>query len=100
MMPHLAEEMYSRLHPGTDALVAELPWLDSDPALAADDSVTIAVQVLGKLRGTVTVAPDADEATVLALAEAEPNVAKLLDGKRVVKRIYVRGRIVNFVTAG
>ncbi len=100
MMPHLAEEMYTRLYPGTAALVAELPWLASDAALAADDSVTIAVQVLGKLRATVTVAPDADEATVLALAEAEPNVAKLLEGKKIVKRIYVRGRIVNFVTAG
>ena len=100
MMPHLAEEMYAHLHPGTDALVAELPWLDSNPALAANDSVTIAVQVLGKLRATVTVAPDADEATVLALAEAEPNVAKLLEGRTIVKRIYVRGRIVNFVMAG
>ena len=100
MMPHLAEEMYARLHPGSTQLVAELPWLDSDASLAADDSMTIAVQVLGKLRGTVTVAPDADEATVLAAAEAEPNVAKLLDGKRVMKRIYVRGRIVNFVIAG
>ena len=100
MMPHLAEEMYARLHPGSTQLVAELPWLDSDASLAADDSMTIAVQVLGKLRGTVTVAPDADEATVLAAAEAEPNVAKLLDGKRVMKRIYVPGRIVNFVVAG
>ena len=100
MMPHLAEEMYARLHPVSPHLVAELPWLISDASLAADDSVTIAVQVLGKLRGTVTVAPDADEALVLAAAEAEPNVAKLLEGKRIVKRIYVRGRVVNFVTAG
>ena len=100
MMPHLAEEMYARLHPDTTQLVAELPWLESDASLAADDSITIAVQVLGKLRGTVTVAPDADEATVLAAAEAEPNVAKLLEGKRITKRIYVRGRIVNFVVAG
>ena len=100
MMPHLAEEMYARLHPDSPDLVAELPWLLSDASLAADDSVTIAVQVLGKLRATVIVAPDAEEAVVLAAAEAEPNVAKLLEGKRIVKRIYVRGRIVNFVTAG
>ena len=100
MMPHLAEEMYARLHPGSTTLVAELPWLESDAALAAEDSVTIALQVLGKLRGTVTVAPGADEATVLAAAEAEPNVAKMLEGKRVMKRIYVPGRIVNFVVAG
>ena len=100
MMPHLAEEMQSRLTPGSTMLITELPWPVSDAALAADDSVTIAVQVLGKLRGTITVAPGADEATVLAAAEAEPNVARLLAGKRVAKRIYVPGRIVNFVVVG
>ncbi len=99
MMPHLAEEMYARLHPAAARLVAELPWPESDAALAADDSMTIAVQVLGKLRGTVRVAPAADAAAVLAAAEAEPNVAKLLAGKQVLKRIYVPGRIVNFVIA-
>ena len=62
--------------------------------------ITIAVQILGKLRGTIAVAPGAEEAAVLAAAEAEPNVARQLEGKRVVKRIYVPGRIVNFVTAG
>ncbi len=100
MMPHLAEEMYARLHPGYDGVVADLPWLEADAALAAAESVTIAVQILGKLRGTVVVAPGADEATVLAAAASEPNVARLLEGKRLVKRIYVPGRIVNFVVAG
>jgi leucyl-tRNA synthetase len=46
------------------------------------------------------VTPEATEAEVIAAAEAEPNVARALEGKRVVKRIYVRGRIVNFVVAG
>ena len=100
MMPHLAEEMYARLHPGTDQLVADLPWLDADSALAAAETVTIAVQILGKLRGTIEVAPGADAATVLAAAEAEPNVARQLEGKRITKRIHVPGRIVNFVIAG
>jgi len=100
MMPHLAEEMYARLHPGFEGLVADLPWLEADVALAAAESVTIAVQILGKLRGTVVVAPGADEATVLAAAASEPHVARLLEGKRLVKRIYVPGRIVNFVIAG
>ena len=100
MMPHLAEEMHARLHPGREGLVAELPWPEADDALTVADSITIAVQILGKLRGTIAVAPGADEAAVLAAAEAEPNVARQLEGKRVVKRIYVPGRIVNFVTAG
>jgi leucyl-tRNA synthetase len=100
MMPHLAEEMFSKLHPGTDQLVADLPWLDADSALAAAETVTIAVQILGKLRGTIEVAPGADAEVVLAAAEAEPNVARQLEGKRIVKRIHVPGRIVNFVIAG
>ena len=59
MMPHLAEEMYSRLHPGAARLVAELPWPEADPDLLAAETVTIAVQVMGKLRGTIAVPPDA-----------------------------------------
>jgi leucyl-tRNA synthetase len=99
MMPHLAEEILSRLRPG-GALVADLPWPEADAALAAAETVTVAVQVMGKLRGTVEVAPGAAQAEVVAAAEAEPNVARALEGKRVMKRIYVPGRIVNFVVSG
>jgi leucyl-tRNA synthetase len=98
MMPHLAEEAYAVL--GGSGLVAELAWPAGDAALAAAETVTIAVQVLGKLRGTVEMAPDADEAATVAAAEEHPNVASALAGKRIVKRIYVPGRIVNFVVAG
>jgi leucyl-tRNA synthetase len=100
MMPHLAEEMYARLHPHNASLVAQLPWPEPDPDLLVADSVTIAVQVMGKLRGTIAVVPDAPADAVIAAAEAEPNVARALVGKRVVKRIHVPNRIVNFVVAG
>ena len=86
------------LHPASP-MVADLPWPEADPALLVADSVTIAVQVMGKLRGAITVAPDATAEAVIAAAENEPNVARLLAGKRVVKRIHVPGRIVNFVIA-
>jgi leucyl-tRNA synthetase len=99
MMPHLAEEMYARLHPGSAKLVAELPWPEADPSLLVAETVTVAVQVMGKLRGTIEIPPDAASDTVLAAAEAEPNVAKLLADKRIVKRIHVPNRIVNFVIA-
>ena len=100
MMPHLAEEMYARLHRRDTALVAQLPWPEPDPDLLVADSVTIAVQVMGKLRGTIAIVPDAPAEAVIAAAEAEPNVARALVGKRVVKRIHVPNRIVNFVVAG
>ena len=100
MMPHLAEEIQVRLGFGDGKLVAEQAWPEGDVALAAAETVTIAVQVGGKLRGTVIVAPDASEEAVLEAAAAEANVARLLEGKRLVKRVYVPGRIVNFVVAG
>jgi len=99
MMPHLAEEIYSRL-PGTSGLLAQAPWPEADPLLVAADSVTIAIQVMGKLRATIEVAPGAPADAVIAAAATEPNVARLLEGKRIVKRIHVPGRIVNFVVAG
>ena len=100
MMPHLAEELYARLHPTAGRLVAELAWPEADPALVAAEMVTIAVQVMGKLRATVSVPPNEAAGTVIAAAEAEPNVARALAGKRVVKRVHVPNRIVNFVVAG
>jgi leucyl-tRNA synthetase len=100
MMPHLAEEIFVRLFADEGRLVAEQPWPEADPALTAAESVTIAVQVMGKLRGTVELPPDSAEADVLAAAEAEPNVARALAGKRVAKRVYVANRIVNFVVTG
>jgi leucyl-tRNA synthetase len=98
MMPHLAEEVYATIAPGS-ALVAELPWPEADPALTAAATVTIAVQVMGKLRGTIEMPPGADAAGVIAAAEAEPNVARALAGMRIAKRIHVPDRIVNFVVA-
>jgi leucyl-tRNA synthetase len=100
MIPHLAEEVYARLFPGSGHLVAELNWPEAEPALLAAESVTIAVQVGGRLRGTIEAAPNAPPDAVIAAAEAEANVAKALEGKRIVKRVHVPNRIVNFVVTG
>ena len=100
MMPHLAEELWSLLRPDEAALVAELPWLEADPALLRAESVTLAVQVLGKLRGTIEVPVGADEASIFARAEAEENVQRAIAGRPIRKRIHVPGRIVNFVVQG
>ncbi len=100
MMPHLAEEMHARLGGGEARLVAELPWPEADPALTAAETVTIAIQVMGKLRGTVALPPGRAEPEVIAAAAAEPNVARVLAGRRIVRQIYVPDRVVNFVLAG
>ena len=96
MMPHLASETLCGLHPDRDG-PPDLTWPVADPALTVVDTVTVAVQIAGKLRGTILVPAEAAEADVLAAAAAEENVQRLLVGKRIVKRIYVPGRIVNFV---
>jgi leucyl-tRNA synthetase len=99
MMPHLAETLHEKLAPEAAALIAEQPWPVAEPALLAREQVTIAVQVLGKLRGTVTLPPGSREDAVAAAARAEPNIAKALAGARVVKQIFVPDRIINFVIA-
>ncbi|WP_137127033.1 leucine--tRNA ligase [Roseomonas sp. HF4] len=97
MMPHLAEEAWSLLRPGDAALVAQLPWPEADPTLLAAESVTLAVQVLGKLRATIEVPVGASEETIFAAAEAEENVQRAIGGKPIRKRIHVPGRVVNLV---
>ncbi|MCW8087163.1 leucine--tRNA ligase [Sabulicella glaciei] len=95
-MPHLAEEVMARLRPGA-GLVARMPWPEADPALLKAETVTLAVQVLGKLRATIEVPVEATDEEVFARAEAEENVQRALDGKPIRKRIHVKGRVVNLV---
>jgi len=99
MAPHLAEEVQWMLNPESPTLVCDQPWPEADPALVAAQTVTVAVQVMGKLRATVALPPGSDAMTAIAAAETDPNVARLLEGRRIVKRIYVPDRIVNFVVA-
>jgi leucyl-tRNA synthetase len=97
MMPHLAEELWTLLRPGAPRLLAEEAWPEADPALMAAETVTLAVQVSGKLRATIEVPVGADEAAIFAAAEAEENVIRALDGRPIRKRIHVPGRVVNLV---
>jgi leucyl-tRNA synthetase len=97
MMPHLAEEVHALLEPAATRLVAEMSWPDADPALTAAVAVTLAVQVGGKLRATISLEPGADQRQAVEAAKAEPNVARLLAGHDILKTIHVPDRIVNFV---
>ncbi len=96
--PHLAEELWERLgHEGS--IFDGANWPEYDPAKTVEDTVNYAVQVNGKLRGTVAVARATDEADVVALARAEENVARHLDGATERKVVFVKDRLVNFVVS-
>jgi leucyl-tRNA synthetase len=95
MMPHLAEEMWRAL--GQAALIADTAWPQPDPELARDEQVVLAVQVNGKLRGTVELPRDAAARDAEEAALALPQVAKLLDGRRPRKIVVVPNRIVSVV---
>ena len=95
MMPHLAEELWQRL--GGESLLADQPWPAAEPELIRDEQVTIAVQVNGKLRGTLEIARDLDKAAVESAALELPQVARWLEGQSPRKVIVVPNRIVNIV---
>ena len=96
MMPHLAEEAWAAMAPG-EGLVALAPWPEVDPALLVEDEVTVAVQVKGKLRDTLTVAKGTAKEELEALALASEKVQRALDGADVKKVIVVPDRLVNLV---
>jgi len=94
MMPHLAEEAFAAFGEG---LVADATWPEVDPALLVDDEVTVAVQVKGKLRDTLTVAKGTAREELERLALASDKVQRALDGAEVKKVIVVPDRLVNLV---
>jgi leucyl-tRNA synthetase len=95
MMPHLTEEAWRMI--GADGLVADAAWPAFDPALLVEDEVTIAVQVKGKLRDTLTVTKGTAREELEALALASDKVQRALDGAEVRKVIVVPDRLVNLV---
>jgi leucyl-tRNA synthetase len=95
MAPHLAEEAW-RLT-GRDGLIADAEWPQADPALLVEDEVTIAVQVNGKLRDTLTAPKGTGRETLEEMALASDKVARILEGKAPRKVIVVPDRLVNVV---
>jgi leucyl-tRNA synthetase len=92
--PHLGAEVFERLN---GERVWERPWPEADPALLASDTVTLIVQVNGKLRDRIEAPSEAPQEQLLELARASEKVSAHLDGKEVVKEIVVPGKLVNLV---
>jgi len=92
--PHVANEMWEKL--GGEGFVEEQEWPVADLSMLTDDTVELAVQVNGKLRGTIIVAVDEAEETIVSMARADGNVAKYVIGEPK-KVIVVKGKMVNFV---
>ncbi|HEV2728098.1 MAG TPA: class I tRNA ligase family protein, partial [Solirubrobacterales bacterium] len=92
--PHLGSEIYERLAGGR---VWEQPWPQADPELLVSDTVTLVVQVNGKLRDRIEAPAEAPKEELLRLARESEKVARHLDGQQIVKEIVVPGKLVNLV---
>ena len=93
--PHLAEELWSML--GHEPSVAKAEWPGYDEAKTLDDEIEVVVQVNGKLRSRLQVAKDAPKDEILAKAKDDAKIRTWIDGKTIVKEIYVPGKLVNIV---
>ena len=96
--PHACHAMWQLLG-NSETLLEDQPFPQADAAALVKDALTLAVQVNGKLRGTIEVAADAPRELIEAVAKEEPNTAKFLDGLTIRKVIIVPGKIVNIVAA-
>jgi leucyl-tRNA synthetase len=95
--PHLAEEGWARI--GGEGMAVSAPWPDYDPAQAADSELVLPIQINGRRRGEIRAPAGAAEADVQAIALADPDVQRHLEGLTVRKVIVVKDRIVNIVAA-
>lgn len=99
LAPHLGEESWQLL--GNEIPLFENPvWFDVDEAALAVDEVVIVLQVNGKVRGKITLPKDSDEATVKQEAHKNENVVRFIEGKEIVKEIYIPNKILNIVVKG
>jgi leucyl-tRNA synthetase len=93
--PHIAEEMWARM--GQEDLIVKQPWPKGNPKLAEESIVTIAVQICGKMRGTIEMSKNAPKEEVEVKAKSLENVARQLEGQEIKKIIVVPDKIVNIV---
>ncbi len=92
--PHITEEMYNINFGG---ILNEQSWIGYDEALCRDETIEIVIQVNGKIRTKLNIVPDSDKDAVLEMALSDDRVREVIDGKNIVKQIYVPNKLVNIV---
>lgn len=92
--PHITEEMYNVIFGG---ILNEQEWVKYDEKLCIDSTIEVAVQVNGKIKAKINIPTEAEQDEVLGLVKADGAVSAAIDGKNIVKEIYVKGRLVNIV---
>ena len=95
--PHIVEEMWENLGFANAGMACAQSWPAYDESKTMDAEVTIAVQVCGKMKGTIQVPMDSEEETVAVAAQADAKVARAIEGKNLVKVIYVKNRLINLI---
>jgi leucyl-tRNA synthetase len=98
LAPHLCEELWHMI--GDSGSVFAQPWPGFDPQALELRTITMAIQINGKLRGSFDVSADITEDQLFAIASKDDRVSKYLDGMQVVKRIFVPGKLLNMVVKG
>ena len=93
--PHITEEMYQNC--GFGGYIHDAKWPEFDESMCKDDEIEIAVQINGKLKDRAVISADAAQDEVLELVKKNQKIAAELDGKTIVKEIYVKGKLVNIV---
>ena len=93
--PHMTEEIWEQQ--GFGGMLNQQKWVGFDPEKCVEATVEIVVQLAGKIKARLHLPADSSKEAVLAAAKADPAVAALIDGKTIVKEIYVPGKLVNLV---
>jgi leucyl-tRNA synthetase len=93
--PHITEELYQIV--GFEGVLNQQEWVTYDESLCVDDTVEIVVQVNGKIKSKLTIPVGAEKDSVLELAKADEKVKASIEGKNLLKQIYVPNKLVNFV---
>ena len=95
IVPHITEELWVLL--GRTEGLADVPWPAFDSTVASEEEITIVIQINGKVRSRISVPADEEADQIKSLALADERIARMIEGKRIVKEVYVPKKLVNIV---